>query len=85
VSATTPACVNNSGTVNCSSTGLAAGASVSWTLTVKVDPSYAGTSLANTASIATQTTTDPDTSAASNSSYWSRWRPEERRPVGDQD
>jgi hypothetical protein len=48
--------------------GAGGGQQREWTLTVKVDASYAAASLANTASIATQTTTDPDTSAASNSS-----------------
>src|SRR5439155_1609161 len=58
-----------SGTVTCSSAGLTNGASVTWTLTLAIASSYGdGGDLANTASIATHVTADPDTSAASNSS-----------------
>jgi uncharacterized repeat protein (TIGR01451 family) len=60
VSATSPDCVNASGTVTCTSAGLASGASVTWTITVHVASNLAdGAMLSNTAAIATNMTTDP--------------------------
>ena len=60
VSATSPDCVHSAGTVTCTSTGLAAGADVTWTIVASVASSVAdGTTLSNSASIATNNTTDP--------------------------
>ena len=60
VSATSPDCVHSAGTVTCTSAGLAAGANVTWTIVVSVASSVAdGSTLSNTASIATNNTTDP--------------------------
>ncbi len=58
VSAST-GCVNASGTVTCTSAGLALNASTSWTITVLPSAGRTGT-LANTASIATTSTPDPN-------------------------
>src|SRR5436305_2043573 len=44
-------CANNAGTVECTSSGLAAGADESFTITVHVSAGYAGTQLSNTATI----------------------------------
>src|SRR5204863_98340 len=61
------ACPNASGTVTCTSSGLAAGASVTYTIVVHVSPSFAdGGTLTNTAAIDTNNTSDPV--AANNSS-----------------
>ena len=60
VSATSPDCVHSAGTVTCTSAGLAAGADVTWTIVASVASSVAdGTTLSNSASIATNNTTDP--------------------------
>src|SRR5204862_508945 len=62
--------VNTSGTVTCTSAGLASGSSVTWTITVHISAAYANsTDLANTASIATNATSDPDTSNNSSTSH----------------
>src|SRR5204863_5957356 len=54
------ACPNASGTVTCTSSGLAAGASVTYTIVVHVSPSFAdGGTLTNTAAIDTNNTSDP--------------------------
>src|SRR5439155_759537 len=54
-----PACTESSGTVTCTSSGLAAGDSESFTITVHVSAGYAeGGDLANTASIASNATAD---------------------------
>src|SRR5207237_955560 len=56
-----PACAVSSGTVTCSSTGLAAGATESFTITFHVGSDYQdGGDLTNTASIGSATTSDPD-------------------------
>src|SRR5207247_2491818 len=66
VSATTPDCANSGGTVTCTSAGLASGASVTWTITAHVSASYSGTTVDNTAAIATSAT--PDNVPGNNSS-----------------
>ncbi len=52
-------CVNASGTVTCTSPGLALNASTSWTITVLPSSSRTG-NLVNTASIGTNNTSDPN-------------------------
>jgi uncharacterized repeat protein (TIGR01451 family) len=54
-------CANASGTVTCTSTGLAYNASTSWTITIHVPSSFTG-NLVNTTQIATNNTTDPNAS-----------------------
>ncbi len=60
VDATGPDCANAAGTVTCTSAGLAAGADVTWTITVTISSAYLPGDLTNSASIATNTTTDPE-------------------------
>src|SRR5436309_1372138 len=56
-----PACALASGTVTCTSTGLVAGATDTYTITVHIGAGFAdGGSLTNTASIASSATSDPD-------------------------
>lgn len=63
VSATSPACTFASGTVTCSSGGLAVGASDAFTIVVRVDSDQAaGITILNGAQIASSATQDPNTS-----------------------
>jgi uncharacterized repeat protein (TIGR01451 family) len=60
VSAASPACAEASGTVTCTSTGLALNASVTWTLVVTAASSVdTGTVISNSAAISTRATADP--------------------------
>ena len=68
VSATTPDCVNSSGTVTCTSSGLANGAHVTWSITAKVASTVTAASISNTASLATDNTPQPAGSPANDSS-----------------
>src|SRR5438093_431330 len=49
-------CANNAGTVECTSSGLAAGADESFTIPVHVSAGYPWTQLSNTATISTANT-----------------------------
>ena len=83
VSATGPDCVHSAGTVTCTSPGLVAGDDVTWTIVVAVASSVAdGTILSNTASIATNETTDPIRGNNTDTETTDGHRP--GRPVGRQ-